>query len=81
MIEIFKVHPSLNSHILFYSNGLPLWHGLPDIRHIKVNYGRVLAILNLIELKFLRSYPYMKAHIVLWYWSSYLARFVRYYGR
>ena len=22
-----------------YSNGLAIWHGLPDIRHVKVNYG------------------------------------------
>ena len=30
----------MEPHILFYSNGLAIWHGSPNIRHIKVNYGR-----------------------------------------
>ena len=34
------IYPSLKLHILFYSNDLAIWHGLPDIRHIKVNYDR-----------------------------------------
>ena len=29
----------LKPHILFYSNGLAIWHGLPDIKQIKVHYG------------------------------------------
>ena len=40
MLKIFRAYPYLNSYILFYSKGLAIWHGLPDIRHIKVNYGR-----------------------------------------
>ena len=24
-------------HIMFYSNGVAIWHGFPDITHIKVN--------------------------------------------
>ena len=44
--KFFKMHPLLKFHILFYSkvlaiyqypsNGLPIWHGLPDIRPIEV---------------------------------------------
>ena len=32
--------PSLKPYISFYSNQLAIWHGLPDIRHIKVNNDR-----------------------------------------
>ena len=35
--KFFKMHPLLKSHILFYSNGLAIQHGLPDIRPIEVN--------------------------------------------
>ena len=35
-----KMHPHLKSHILFYSNGLAILHGLPNIGHVKVNNGR-----------------------------------------
>ena len=35
--NFFKMHPPLKSHILFYSNGLAIQHGLPDIRPIEVN--------------------------------------------
>ena len=38
--KFFRAYPSLKPHILFYSNGLAIWHGLPDIRHIKINYGQ-----------------------------------------
>ena len=50
--------------MLFYSNGLAIWHGLPDIRLIKVYNSRTSAILNLIELEFVEAYPYPKAHIL-----------------
>ena len=36
-LKNFKVHPPPETHILFYSNGLAFWHGLPDIRPIEVN--------------------------------------------
>ena len=39
-LKLFRVYPSLKLHILFYSNGLDFWHGLPDIRLIKVNNDR-----------------------------------------
>ena len=53
--------------MLFYSNGLAIRHGLSDIMHIKVNYERWSAILNLIELIFFRAHPYIHetAHFVL----------------
>ena len=55
----------MNLYILFCSNGLAIWHGLPDIRYIKVKYGQLAAISNFIELKFLRAYPlYLKPHIL-----------------
>ena len=41
-----------------------IWHGSSDIAHIKVNYGRKLGILNLIDLKLFREYPYLKLHIL-----------------
>ena len=33
----------LKPHIWFYSNGLAIWHGLQDIRHMKGNlaHGRL----------------------------------------
>ena len=39
-LQFFKPYPSLKPHIFFYSIGLVIWHCLPDIRHIKGNYGR-----------------------------------------
>ena len=35
MLKFFMVYPYLELHILFYSNGLAIWSGFPDIRHIK----------------------------------------------
>ena len=43
---------SLKLHILFYSNGLAVWHGFPDITHINVNND---CKSNLIELKCFRA--------------------------
>ena len=34
------MHPLLKSHILFYSNGLAIQYGLPNISHVKMNNGR-----------------------------------------
>ena len=31
------MHPLLKSHILFYSNGLAIQHGLPKNGNVKVN--------------------------------------------
>ena len=57
-VEFFWSYCSLKSHILFYSNGLA-------ITHIKVNYDRYSAILNLVELRFFRAYLYLKSHILI----------------
>ena len=52
-LKIFRAYPYLKPHILFCSNGLAIWHGLSDIRHIKVNYGQFSANF---KLKFFRAY-------------------------
>ena len=54
------MHPLLKSHILFYSNGLAIQHGLPNNGHVKVNNGRLAAILNLVKLNFLKMHPPLK---------------------
>ena len=52
--------------VLFYSNGLAIWHSLSDITHITVNYGRWSAILHLINLKFSQGISLPEtAHFVL----------------
>ena len=61
-LRLSRPYPSLKPHILFYCNGLVIWHGLPDIKHNKVNYGRYSAIFNLIKLKCFRAYPFLKPH-------------------
>ena len=38
--NFFRMHSLLKSHILFYSNGLAIQHGLPDIRPVEVNNGQ-----------------------------------------
>ena len=63
--EVERAYHYLKPHILFYNNGLSIWHSLSDIKHIKVNHGRWSAILKLIKLKFVRAYPYPKTHLVL----------------
>ena len=37
---MFRVHPPPKTHILFYSNGLAIKHGLPNIGYVKMNNGR-----------------------------------------
>ena len=54
-LNLFRAYRSQNLHVLFYSNGLAIWHGFSDITHIKDNNDHKLPILNLIELKFLRA--------------------------
>ena len=56
------MHPLPKSHILFYSNGLAVWHGLPNNGHVKVNNGRLAAILNLDELNFFKMHPLLKPY-------------------
>ena len=40
MLKFFMVYPYLELQILFYSNGLAIWSGFPDITHLKKNNGR-----------------------------------------
>ena len=35
--------------MMFYNNGLAIWHVFQDITHIKVNNGHKSAILNLMS--------------------------------
>ena len=60
------MHPLLKSHILFYSNGLAIQHGLQNNGHVKVNNGRKAAILNLIESKFFKMHPLLTSHILFY---------------
>ena len=53
--KLYRIHPSMTSRILFYSNDLAIWHGFPDITHIKVNNGR-----HFIELQFFRAFSSME---------------------
>ena len=55
-LNFFGAYHSLKPHILFYSNGLAILHGFPDITHVKVNNSK-LAILNLTKLKYLVYIP------------------------
>ena len=32
------MHPLLKPHILFHSDGLPIWHGLPEIWTYRNNF-------------------------------------------
>ena len=60
--KFFKMHPLLKFHILFYSNGLAIKHGLLNNGHVKVNNGLKAAILNLIKLKFFKMHPLLKPY-------------------
>ena len=61
------MHPLLKSHILFYSNGLAILHGLPNkAQDVKANNGLKAAILNLIESKFFKMHPLLKSHILFY---------------
>ena len=77
-VELFSVHPSMKSHILFYVIGLTNWHGFLDIIHIKVNKGRKSAILNLVKLILLRAYPswnrilFYSNGLAIWHGLSYI---------
>ena len=72
------MHPLLKSHILFYSNGLAISHGLPNKSHVKVSNGRKAAILNLTKSIFFKMHPLLKSHILFYSNGSYLARFTQY---
>ena len=54
LVDIFRAYPSLKPHILLYSNGIVIWHSIPDIMHIIINNDHKSATLDLIDLKFFR---------------------------
>ena len=60
------MHPLLKSHILFYSNGPAIQHGLPNISNVKVNSGRWAAFLNSIESTFFKRHPLPKRQILFY---------------
>ena len=62
------VYPSRKLHILFYSNGLAMWHRFHNIwpTHTKVNNSLESAILYLNELTFFTAFPSLKQHILLY---------------
>ena len=38
-LNFFSAYPYVKPHILFYGNGLTIWQGLQDIKHMKGNFG------------------------------------------
>ena len=39
-LKLFRVYPLLEPQVLFHGNGLAIWQGLPDAKHIEVNNKR-----------------------------------------
>ena len=66
MLKFFIVYPYLELHILFYSNGLAIWSGFPDIMHIKKlmekNFG-------LVSVRILPNFELIRAisELDIWY--------------
>ena len=65
-LKISRVHPPPKNHILFYSNGLAIYHSLPNNGHVKVNNGLKATILNLIKLIFFKLHPLLNSHILFY---------------
>ena len=76
MLTFFMVYPYLELHILFYSNGLAIWSGFPDITLIKKlwpiigHFGRH----DLVSVRILPNFELIRAisEIDIWYkfWSE-----------
>ena len=57
-LRISMAYPSLKVHILFYSDGLAIWHSCADIGILKsINNERKSTTLNFIESKFSGNIP------------------------
>ena len=56
----------MKSHTSFYSDGLAIYHRLPDNSYVKVNNGRKAAILNLFKSNFFKMHPLLKSHILFY---------------
>ena len=55
--KIFSVHPFKKSHILFYTNGLVIWHGFQDTCNKYIINQQCPHVSHLIELKYFMAYP------------------------
>ena len=51
---------NLKPHILFHSNGVAIWHGLPDITYINANSCCQTENFKFDEVEFFRAYPSLK---------------------
>ena len=56
-LTFFRVHPPMKSLILFYSNGLVIWHSFPDIMHMEVNNGDKSGHFEFDQIKVFVAYP------------------------
>ena len=58
-LNFIRLHP--RPHILFYSNGLAIYHGLPDIRPIHIN---IVGHFEFNQVKKIEVHPPLKTHIL-----------------
>ena len=49
------MHLPPKTHTLFYSNGLAIYHGLPNIGHVKMNNGRKGGHFEFDQVKFFQD--------------------------
>ena len=68
MLKFFMVYPYLELHILFYSNGLAILSGFPDITHIKKIIHDLVSVRILLNFELIRAISEMD----IWYkfWSE-----------
>ena len=73
MLKLFIVYPYLELHILFYSNGLAIWSGFPDITHIKKLWP-IIGHHDLVSVRILPNFELIQAisEMDIWYkfWSE-----------
>ena len=76
MLKFFMAYPYLELHILFYSNGLAIWSGFPDITHIKKKWQIIshFGRHDLVSVRILPNFELIRAisEIDIWYkfWSE-----------
>ena len=68
-LNFFTEYPYLKLHILFYSNGLAIWSGFPDITHIKKNNGRFVGHRDLVSVRILPNFKLIRviSEMDIWY--------------
>ena len=71
------VYPYLKLHILFYSNGLAIWSGFPDIMHLKKKQWLIFGHfghLDLVSVRIFQNFQLIRAfsEMDIWYkfWSE-----------